>query len=67
MEFDSVLVGGVANARQSFAREQLANDAPINLFILESEMPSSMDDLQKIQIELDTNVDDPLYREITIG
>ncbi|MBI2148205.1 hypothetical protein HYU23_00845 [Candidatus Woesearchaeota archaeon] len=66
LDFDTVLVGGATSVEHIFNREDLANEEPLNLYVLESEMPSNLDDLQRLQIELDTNKDHPLYREATI-
>ena len=63
MEFDSVLTGGAIGFEHSFSREDLANDKPLNLYLLSSSIPGNLDDLQKIQIAVDINKDDPLFKE----
>ncbi len=67
MEFEIVLTGGATGFEHEFTREELAKDAPLNLYVLSSAIPGSFEDLQKIQIQLETNKDHPLFREPTIA
>ena len=63
LEFDTILTGGATNVIHPFTRIDLENDAPLNLYVLSSTIPGSLEDLQKVQISLDTNKDHPLFRE----
>ncbi len=67
MEFDTVLTGGAVGVEHEFTRQQLGNEDPLNLYILSSDIPSNIDDLQKIQIGLETNKEHPLFKEPSIG
>ena len=67
MEFDTILTGGATNFEHEFKREELSNDKPLNLYVLSSNIPSNLDELQRIQIEIDSNKDNPLFREPEIA
>lgn len=67
MEFDTILTGGATNVEHKFTSIDLASDAPLNLYVLSSPIPGSLEELQKIQLQIDTNKDHPLFREPTIG
>ncbi len=62
MEFETVLTGGAANVESTFTRQELASDLPLNLYVLSSPIPGNQEDLQRIQIEVETNKDHPLFR-----
>lgn len=62
VEFDSVLTGGAANVEYEFTRQELADEKPLTLYVLTSKIPSNLEELQNIQIELETNKDHPLFR-----
>ncbi len=62
MEFETVLTGGAANVESTFTRQELASSSPLNLYVLSSQIPGSQEDLQRIQIEVETNKDHPLFR-----
>ncbi|HLC86423.1 MAG TPA: hypothetical protein VJG30_04000 [Candidatus Nanoarchaeia archaeon] len=66
LELDYVLTGG-ANFEVSFDRSQLSSDEPLNLYILSSPMPSSIEGLQRIQLEVETNNDHQLFKYPNVG
>ncbi len=62
IEFDTVLTGGAANVEHEFSREGLAGEGILTLYVLSSPIPGKLEDLQRTQIEIETNKDDPLFR-----
>ncbi len=63
MEFDTILTGGATNFKHKFSREDVASDKALNLYVLTSEIPTSTEEVQKVQISLDLNKDHKLFRE----
>ena len=57
-----VLTGGAANVEYEFSREGLAGEGMLTLYVLSSPIPGKLEDLQRTQIEIETNKDDPLFR-----
>jgi hypothetical protein len=67
IEFDTMLTGGVLGAESEFTREELASSSPLNLYVLASDIPGSLEAIQKVQLELETNKDDRLFRKAEIA
>lgn len=63
MDFDTILTGGATEVEYKFNGEDLAKDGALNLYILSSDIPSNFNELQKVQIEIETNKDHELFRE----
>src|SRR3989344_2063980 len=66
-ESNSVLTGGFTDLEYEFTRKDLSSNEALNLFILSSKIPGSFSDLQKIQIEIETNKDHSLFKEPIVG
>lgn len=62
VKVEYILTGG-AKFEHEFRREELASDASLKLYVLSDELPSDLDSMQKIQISLDTNKNEPLFRK----
>ena len=62
MEFDTILTGGATGVEHTFIKEELANDNQLNLYILASPIPGSLEELERTQIEVETNKDHPLFK-----
>ena len=66
MELEYALTGG-GNFEVSFGREELSSNEPLNLYILSDTIPSDLDGMQRIQISLETNKDNPLFKYPGVG
>jgi len=66
MSFDQVLTGG-ASFKFNFDRKNLADDNAINLYVLSDSIPSNLDDMEKIQMLILTNKDNPKFRYPDFG
>ena len=50
------------NLNLNFKREDLASEESLNLFVVSSGIPTSLEDLQRVSIEIETNKDHPEFK-----
>jgi len=66
MDFNQVLTGGAA-FKFNFDRKNLAEDNELNIYVLSDPIPGSLDEMQKIQISIFTNKDNPRFKYPDFG